>query len=98
MRNDIDDIDKMELLKQITTSQFMKVDLALYLNTHPSDKHAIKKYNYYVMLCKGLRETYEINYGMLTQHDSSNSSLWQWISEPWPWESDANFKIEREDI
>ena len=93
-----EDIDRMELLKQISTSQFMKIDLALYLNTHPSDKEAIKKYNYYVMLCKGLKDTYQENYEMITQLELSNPDSWEWINEPWPWEADANFKIERGDI
>lgn len=93
-----EDVDRMELLKQISTSQFMKIDLSLYLNTHPSDKEAIKKYNYYVMLCKGLKDTYEENYGMITQLELSNQDSWEWINEPWPWDVEANFKIERGDI
>jgi len=62
--------NKMELLKQIVATEFMKDDLALYLNTHPMDREAIAKYNYYVMESKGLKESYEMNYGMLSEHDS----------------------------
>jgi len=87
--------DKMELLKQITANKFMKVDLALYLNTHPMDQDALSKYNFYVKESKVLIECYEMNFGMLCQHNSLSPFPWQWINEPWPWEYDANFKFEK---
>jgi len=89
-------MNKMELLKQITASTFMKDDLGLYLNTHPMDKEALATYNFYVMESKKLMESYEKNYGMLTEHDSLSPYPWQWICDPWPWENDANFNLENE--
>lgn len=88
--------NKMELLKQIVASEFMKQDLALFLNTHPMDKEALGKYNFYVMESKGLKESYERNYGMLSQLNSLSPYPWQWSNNPWPWENDANFKFEKE--
>lgn len=88
--------NKMELLKQIVAIEFMKDDLALYLNTHPMDREAIAKYNFYVMESKGLKESYEMNYGMLSEHDSLSPYPWQWSNNPWPWENEANFKFEKE--
>ncbi|HEY5562696.1 MAG TPA: spore coat protein CotJB [Clostridiaceae bacterium] len=88
--------NKSELLKQIVAFEFMKDDLALYLNTHPMDKEALAKYNYYVTETKGLKECYEMNYGMLSEHDSLSPYPWQWINDPWPWENDANFNLEKE--
>jgi spore coat protein JB len=38
-----------------------------------------------------------MNYGMLSEHDSLSPYPWQWINNPWPWETDANYKLERED-
>lgn len=90
--------NKTELLKQIVASEFIKEDLALFLNTHPMDKDALAKYNFYVMESKGLRESYEMNYGMLSEHNSMSPYPWQWINNPWPWESDANFDFKKEDI
>ena len=89
---------KMELLKQIAASEFMKQDLHLFLNTHPLDKEAISKYNYFVIESRGLREKYEMNYGMLSETNSLSPFPWQWINNPWPWESDANFKFDKEDM
>ena len=88
--------NKMELLKQIVASQFMQVDLGLFLNTHPMDKEALAKYNFYVMESKKLKECYQMSYGMLCQRDTLSPYPWQWINEPWPWEEDANFNIEKD--
>lgn len=92
------EINKMDLLKQISATRFMIIDLALFLNTHPKDKETIIEYNYYVKEWKGLKEHYEINFGMLTQLTSLSSYPWQWMSEPWPWENEANFKFEKEGV
>jgi len=88
--------NKMELLKLIVASEFMKDDLALFLNTHPMDQEALSKYNFYVMESKGLKESYEMNYGMLSEHNSLSPYPWQWINNPWPWEYDANFNLDKE--
>lgn len=95
MRNKI---NKMELLKQISAVRFMIVDLGLFLNTHPNDKETVVEYNYYIMQWRGLKENYEMNYGMLTQYDSLSPYPWQWIDEPWPWDYEANFTFEKEDV
>jgi len=90
--------NKMELLKLIVASEFMKDDLSLFLNTHPMDQEALAKYNFYVMESKGLKESYEMNYGMLSEHNSLSPYPWQWINNPWPWEYDANFNLDKEDM
>ena len=91
------DKNKTELLRQICAMNFMKEDLSLYLNTHPMDKDLLERYNFYVMQCKALKENYEMNYGMLSEHSVSSTFPWQWIDEPWPWEYEANFRLEREE-
>lgn len=90
------EMNKMELLKQMNATRFMMVDLALFLNTHPTDRETVVEYNYYVMEWRGLKENYEMNFGMLAQN-SLSPYPWQWISEPWPWENEANFKFEKEE-
>ncbi|MPQ33657.1 spore coat protein CotJB [Clostridium estertheticum] len=90
-------MNRTEVLKLVVASEFMKEDLALYLNTHPMDKEAIATYNFYVKESKRLKANYEMNYGMLSEHDSLSPYPWQWINNPWPWETDANYKLERED-
>ena len=91
------DSNRVELLRQITAAHFMEIDLSLYLNTHPMDKDVLERFNFYVMQCKALRENYEMNYGMLSAQGTCSPYPWQWINEPWPWEYEANFKLEREE-
>lgn len=93
-----EEMNRMELLEQITALEFMKEDLALYLDTHPMDRGVIAKYNCHVVECKRLKGIYETNFGMLSEHDSMSPYPWQWINEPWPWEYEANFELEKEGV
>lgn len=86
------DINKFELLEQITALDFMIEDLHLYLDTHPTDRNALAKHNSAVMQCKMLKEKYEKHYGPLVE-GSCSAYPFQWINEPWPWEYEANFRI-----
>lgn len=87
------DSNRMEILKQITASHFMVEDLHLYLNTHPADREALVKYNTFVIQYNALVQTYEKNFGPLSEHGCCSSYPWQWINRPWPWEYEANFKL-----
>lgn len=92
------EMNKFELLKQIMAIDFVIEDLHLYLNTHPSDKEALARYNSAVMQSQMLRQEYERNFGMLSEHGTPSPYPWQWINEPWPWEYEANFKLSGEEI
>lgn len=86
-------VDRDELLKVISVLDFFAIDLHLYLNTHPTDRDAILKYNTVVKHAKELREQYECSFGMLMAHDTTSEYPWQWIEEPWPWDSKFNFEL-----
>lgn len=90
------DINKFELLKQITMVDFSIIDLHLYLNTHPMDQAAIIQYNSLITQSKMLKEKYENYFGVLTSGGNRSPYPWQWINEPWPWEYNANFKLYEE--
>lgn len=87
------DMNRQELLKQLTALDFMAVDLHLYLDTHPCDREALMKYNSVVMQANMLRNNYERLYGPLTSYRSPSPYPWQWINNPWPWNCDFNFKL-----
>lgn len=87
---------KFEMLKEIAALRMVCIDLQLYLNTHPMDKEALSKYNTVTMQVSSLKKTYERMYGMLCTEGTISPYPWQWICEPWPWEYEANYNLEKE--
>lgn len=78
-----------ELFKKIQIIDFVIIDTALYLDTHPMDQAALNYYHKY----KGLREKavaeYTTCYGPLTINTVESMNKWTWIDQPWPWEMEA---------
>ena len=52
-----------ELLQKLTEMDFMAVDLALYLDTHPEDAEAIAAYRQVLAAADTRRLNYEESYG-----------------------------------
>jgi spore coat protein JB len=82
-----------ELLAQLSAADFYLIELNLYLNTHPTDAEAISLRNTMVKKAKELREEYERSYGMLLANMSASKVPWQWIENPWPWQTKFNFAL-----
>ena len=80
---------KHALLKEIMALNFAVNDLVLYLDTHPSDRCALKKHSEYVEKVIKLTEEYQKLYGPLTFNYTNEGNCWQWADEPWPWERGA---------
>ena len=86
--------DKDELLKRLSILDFMLLDLGLYLNNNPHDEKALCIYNQVAHDANAMRKNYEKTHGPLTARQSCYSGdSWQWIKEPWPWQSAANFCV-----
>ena len=79
--------DREILMKKLSSYQFMAADLKLYLDTHPNDKGTLDKLKEYTEKYMKERERFEKLYGPLTADDDSGNK-WQWIKNPWPWESE----------
>ena len=84
------------LLKRITTMDFMATDLHLYLNTHPNDKEALKMFNDVNAKNAQVKKEYEEQYGPLTGYRTADTigettGTWRWSEGPWPWQKDFNF-------
>ena len=88
-------MDRDELLKSLSELDFIAVDLALFLNTHPENKEAIQAYNQVITAADTVRMKYEDAFGPLCSFRSyaSNTSHWEWNDNPWPWQADANFSF-----
>ncbi len=86
--------NKNILLKEIQQLAFKLYDLALFLDTHPTEQSALKEYNETLNKHKSMVNNFEKLYGPLTMKGiDENASHWQWINGPWPWE---NCKCEEE--
>ena len=80
--------EKEELLQQIRCCDFAINELALYLDTHPTDDNALCLHRRYCREAKDLKDKYQKIYGPLTINFPCNK--WRWLEEPWPWEGGVN--------
>lgn len=78
-----------EMLREIMALNFAVNDLALYLDTHPTDRCALEKHSEYAEKVMKLTEEYQRLYGPLTVNFTNQGNCWQWSDEPWPWERGA---------
>ncbi|MBR4867651.1 MAG: spore coat protein CotJB [Clostridia bacterium] len=78
--------ERESLLRRISVARFAAWELHIYLDTHPHDKQALKKFEEYQTKANQLTAEYERKYGPLTANDVYGDSSWQWIHSPWPWE------------
>lgn len=77
------------MLKKIGTYKFALKDLQLYLDTHPKDEYALRKYDEYKEILKPLVKEFESRFGPLTvKADNINKFLW--IKNPWPWDTEED--------
>ncbi|USK34843.1 spore coat protein CotJB [Bacillus sp. F19] len=74
-------------LEEIQAVDFVLVELTLYLDTHPDDAQAISQYNQYAQYCRQIKQTFEAQFGPLSQGSPNPSGeYWTWKSGPWPWQ------------
>lgn len=84
------DRNRAMLLNKISRVGFVLYDLHLYLDTHPTDAHALRHYEYYQKKLDMIKTEYETRYGPLTPKLPEGSNRWSWIDGPWPWERECN--------
>ncbi|GFZ32028.1 spore coat protein CotJB [Clostridium zeae] len=84
-------MEQKKLLSMIQQVGFYLVELNLYLDTHPDCQEALERLNYLSEKLTALRKEYCCNFGPLTNYGLQPAECWdQWVSEPWPWEREAN--------
>jgi len=84
------------LLNKVSKAGFALNDLALYLDTHPTDINAIRHYEFYQKKHEELTKEYESKYGLLTRkiiNNPNKPNRWTWVEGPWPWEREFNEEI-----
>ncbi|WP_235069348.1 spore coat protein CotJB [Turicibacter sp. TJ11] len=81
-------MNQKQLLKQIQSVSLMAVDLHLFLDTHPTNKEALKDYEKISKQYHMLKKQYEEQFGPLLNFGQvSNFDKYNWTSEPWPWQN-----------
>ena len=79
--------DRMRMLKKLQMYDFVLLELGLFLNSHPEDSEALKKFHMYQKKAEEARMAYTEKYGPISYRDISESMTgWKWIDGPWPWE------------
>ena len=77
---------KDELFDIITQASFAIDDIKLFLDTHPTDKEALKCYEDYRKIRRIALDEYTKEYGPISAYDVNVDNYWCWVNSPWPWE------------
>ena len=73
-------------LAELQALEFVLVELALYLDTHPDDAEAFGLYQQYAAMERQARASYEAVNGPLTLAAAAQGENWAaWLKGPWPW-------------
>ncbi len=73
-------------LGELMALDFMIDELNLYLDTHSDDTEAFSMLQSAIKLFEEGKEKYVSIYGPLTISDLKNSSSYNWLMSPWPWQ------------
>lgn len=77
---------------ELQTLAFAIQELALYLDTHPSDLEALELYRSYQKLYHQGSQVYARERGP-QNHMLPGDGDYAWINDPWPWEYAANREV-----
>lgn len=78
--------EKEEKLFNINQICFAMHELNLLLDIYPNDKNIIKKYVDYQNIEATLQKEYEEEYGPLNTSSINNTTPFEWVNTPFPWE------------
>lgn len=81
--------EQQNLMKRIQFYGFAVTEATLFLDTHPTDKAALKYHNKYTQLRNEAMDEYQQKFGPLTLGNYQSDDKWEWVSDPWPWEMEA---------
>jgi len=77
-------------LMAIQELDFVRVELELYLDTHPNCKTAIDYYHKTVDALEELKAEYQAGGTPLVASGAIDTNAWSWINGPWPWQKEVN--------
>lgn len=77
-------------MARMQSLNFAIQELALYLDTHQEDMEAFELYRKYQQLYHQSKKEYEQVHGPLCHTTPTDSTKYEWLSDPWPWEYCGN--------
>ncbi|MBR3267475.1 MAG: spore coat protein CotJB [Oscillospiraceae bacterium] len=87
----LDTMGKAELMNLTQSRAFAMRDLALYLDTHPTDSNALNQFLESKRDYEKYAKIYSERYGALSMSRVCEENGWpSWSNTPWPWEKEAN--------
>ena len=72
-------------LTELQALEFVNQELALYLDTHPSDGEAFELFRQYAALEETARADYVELGDSIMRCDIARSKTYTWLQDPWPW-------------
>ena len=78
--------NKEQMLKDISIVDFILVEFALYLDTHPTDRNAMEYFNHYSRMKNQMMKEFSQKYFPLTKDLAESNKEWRWGAAPLPWE------------
>lgn len=77
-------------MSELQALGFALQELALYLDTHREDREALELYRKYQEMYNKCRREWGKHMGPLNHSMETESSDYNWLDDPWPWEYCAN--------
>lgn len=81
--------EKDQLLKDIGMADFVLIELALFLDTHPQDRRAMEYYNHYNRIKNQMEKEFSQKYFPLNLRLAESGKEWRWGEAPLPWEGEC---------
>ncbi|MCL6598194.1 MAG: spore coat protein CotJB [Alicyclobacillus macrosporangiidus] len=76
-----------QYMQELQAVDFVLLELALYLDTHPDDAQALAQFQQFQRRKQTLMQQFEANFGPLLEFGNSPvGNRWTWSEAPWPWQ------------
>lgn len=81
---------RKNLLKKLSEARFAQWETHIFLDTHPNNLKALENLKKFAKLADELQHEFEKEFGPISSDDIYGLTSFDWISNPWPWEKEAN--------
>ena len=78
--------ERNKWLRQIQKASFLATEAALFLDTHPHNRQALRYFDRAKKMRQEAVEQFERRFGPLTMYGVDAENGWSWATDPWPWE------------